>query len=282
MPHPRLPGCLICNCDVLKFAGNAQVVTRFFVSHDGKDANMTGELHLENEEHGDMVILGPSALGPGVEVLDGIPGVTQKMFILFEMAVTAFEPQYVARIDDDSYVNIPVIMHMLARNLSDRPFWFGYTIHGAQIDHRANDGLSLLKYQSYVDDLIHPPIVPQYMNGALVIISASAVEAMVAINNLVGLRMLWDDDVAIGLWLGGFDMKTLTPEEAGCIVKPYRPADFGLVEWDDAPMDNFCLDAPLPYALVHPCKHPDIIRRVYETAMDCEDPIAPGMPVAMR
>ena len=166
MPHPRLPGCLICNCDVLKFAGNAQVVTRFFVSHDGKDANMTGELHLENEEHGDMVILGPNALGPGVEVLDGIPGVTQKMFILFEMAVTAFEPQYVARIDDDSYVNIPVIMHMLARNLSDRPFWFGYTIHGAQIDHRANDGLSLLKYQSYVDDLIHPPIVPQYMNGA--------------------------------------------------------------------------------------------------------------------
>ncbi len=75
-------------------------------------------------------------------------------------------------------------MHMLARNLSDRPFWYGFTIHGAQIDHRETDGLSLLKYQSYVDDLIHPPIVPQYMNGALVIISATAVEAMVAINEL--------------------------------------------------------------------------------------------------
>ena len=33
------------------------------MSHDGKDANMTGELHLENEEHGDMVILEPNDLG---------------------------------------------------------------------------------------------------------------------------------------------------------------------------------------------------------------------------
>lgn len=46
----------------------AQVVTRFFVSHDGKDANMTGELQLEHEEHEDMVILGPGYLGPDKEV----------------------------------------------------------------------------------------------------------------------------------------------------------------------------------------------------------------------
>lgn len=46
----------------------AQVVTRFFVSHDGKDTNMTGELQLEHEEHEDMVILGPGYLGPDKEV----------------------------------------------------------------------------------------------------------------------------------------------------------------------------------------------------------------------
>ena len=259
-----------------------QIVTKFFVSHDGKNANMTAQLERENKEHGDMVILGPDALGPGKEFLEGIPGVTQKLFFLFEMAVTDFSPDYVARIDDDSYVNIPVIMHVLARNLSDRPFWFAYTIHGAQIDERAQDGLSLTKYQSYADDLIHPPVVPHYPNGALVLISASAVRAMVAVNDIVGLRMLWDDDVAIGLWLSGFNVKTLTPEEAGCVVKPYRPADFGMREWDDAPMDNFCLDAPMPYCLVHPCKDPDIIRRVYETAKDCGDPVAPGVPAEVE
>ena len=229
-----------------------------------------------------MVILGPDALGPGKVFLEGIPGVTQKLFFLFEMAVTDFSPEYVARIDDDSYVNIPVIMHILSKKLSDRPFWFAYTIHGAQIDERAQDGLSLAKYQSYVDDLIHPPVVPHYPNGALVLITASAVKAMVAVNDIVGLRMLWDDDVAIGLWLSGFDVKTLTPEEAGCIVKPYRPADFGMREWDDAPMDNFCLDAKLPYCLVHPCKDPDIIRRVYETARDCGDTVAPGVPAEVE
>lgn len=256
-----------------------QVVTKFFVSHDGKDANMTGELHLENKQHGDMMILEPNDLGPDQELQDGIPGVTQKLSFLFEMAVTEFNPEYVARVDDDAYVNIPVVMHMLARNLSDRPFWFGYAIHGAQIDERETDGLLLRKYQSFVDDLIHPPIVPQYMNGALVIISASAVEALVAVNNIIGLRMLWDDDVAIGLWLASFNMKYLTPEEAGCIVRPYRPKEFGLIEWDDAPADNFCLDAELPYALVHPCKDSHIIRRVFETAMECKDPIAPGLPM---
>ena len=269
----------LLNWLLIAIFGMVQVVVRFFVSHDGKSANVTGELQLENQEHGDMVISGSDDFGPGAEVLDGIPGVTQRMFILFEMAVTLFEPQYVARIDDDSYVNIPVIMHMLARNLSDRPFWFGFLHQGNQIDIRAMGGLSLKKYQSYVDDLIHPPIVPPYMNGCLVLISASAVEAMVAINNIVGLRMLWDDDVAIGLWLGGFDVKVLTAQEAGCVVKPYRPNDFGLVEWDDSPKDNFCLDAPLPYALVHPCKDPDIIRRVYENAIECKDPIAPGLPI---
>lgn len=131
-----------------------------------------------------------------------------------------------------------------------------------------------------MDDLVHPPIVPQYMNGALVIISASAVEALVAVNKIIGLRMLWDDDVAIGLWLASFDMKMLSENEAGCQVQPYRPKDFGLIEWDDAPYDNFCLDAQLPYAVVHPCKDPDMIRRIFETAMECGDPIAPGMPVA--
>ena len=50
------------------------------------------------------------------------------MSFLFEMSVTEYNPDFVARIDDDAFVNIPVIMHLLAKNLSDRPWWFGYAI----------------------------------------------------------------------------------------------------------------------------------------------------------
>ena len=50
------------------------------------------------------------------------------MSFLFEMAVTEYNPDFVARIDDDAFVNIPVIMHLIAKNLSGRPWWFGYVI----------------------------------------------------------------------------------------------------------------------------------------------------------
>ena len=55
-----------------------QVITKFFVSHDGKNANMTAQLQQENDYHGDMVILGPDALGPGKVFLEGIPGVASQ------------------------------------------------------------------------------------------------------------------------------------------------------------------------------------------------------------
>lgn len=48
------------------------------------------------------------------------------MSFLFEMAVTEYNPDCVARIDDDAFVNIPVIMHMIAKNVTSRPWWFGY------------------------------------------------------------------------------------------------------------------------------------------------------------
>ncbi len=52
------------------------------------------------------------------------------MLYLFELAVTKYNPDFVARIDDDAFVNIPVVMHLLAKNFSDRPWWFGCALCG--------------------------------------------------------------------------------------------------------------------------------------------------------
>ena len=241
---------------------------------------------LEQDQFGDMVIIGPrqhGQVGPGGrKFVDGNPGVTQRMSFLLEKAVHEYNAEYIARVDDDCYVNIPVLMHALARDdLADRPFWYGYAIPGVPIDERELYGMTRARYGTWMDDLIHKPLVPQYMNGALVLFSSVVAEAMFAMDQIIGLRMLWDDDVAIGLWLSPFDMRYLNSTTFGAAVEPYRPAQQGLPykEWDEVPKDHFCLGAEMPYAAVHPCKDPDIIRRVHAVARQCRDPLAPGIPV---
>ena len=146
---------------------------------------------------------------------DGNPGVTLRMGFLLKKAVTEHNAEYIAKVDDDAYVNIPVLMHMLHRNITDRPFWYGYPIPGAPIDEREIYGMTYARYGPWVDDLIYKPLVPQYMNGALVLFSSVVAEALHAVNSIIGLRMLWDDDVAIGLWLSALDMRYLNDTEAG-------------------------------------------------------------------
>ena len=236
---------------------------------------------LENEAAGKLQTkayhTGPQHFGK-VQFKDGNPGVTQRMSFMLERAVTEHNAEYVAKVDDDAYVNIPVLMDMLHRNITERPFWYGYAIPGAPIDEREIYGMTYARYGPWVDDLIYKPLVPQYMNGALVLFSSVVAEALHAVNSIIGLRMLWDDDVAIGLWLSAFDMQYLNDTEAGVSVKPYRPIELGYQEWDQVPQDNFCLSAALPYALVHPCKDPQIIQRVHAVAAQCRDPPAPRHP----
>lgn len=256
------------------------IAVRFFVAHDGSDSEQLSWLDLKQEQCGDMVISGPEEYG-GMEFRAGNPGVTQRMSFLLERAVTEFNADFVAKIDDDAYVNVPVIMATLARGdlagETSRPFWFGYPIPGVLVDERETYGLTYAKYGGWVDDLIYKPFVPQYMNGAFVLFSSAVAEALHAMNSIVGLRMLWDDDVAIGLWLSAFDMRYLNDTEAGATVAPYRPRDMGFQEWDQVPKDRFCLGAALPYAVVHPCKDPEILRRVHTNARQCGEPPAPWL-----
>ena len=102
---------------------------------------------LEQGQFGDMVIIGPRQHGQvgvgGRRFADGNPGVTQRMSFLLEKAVREYNADYIARVDDDCYVNIPVLMHALARgDLDDRPFWYGYAIPGVPIDKRELYGMT--------------------------------------------------------------------------------------------------------------------------------------------
>ncbi len=159
--------------------------------------------YLKQDQFGDMVIIGPrqywQIVPGGRKFVGGNPGVTQRMSYLLEKAVCEYSTDYIARVDDGCYVNIPVLMHMLAReDLADRPFWYGYAIPGVPTDERELYGMTRARYGPWMDDLIHKPFVPQYMNGALVLFSRVVAEAMYAMDQIIGLRMLWDDFCSFG------------------------------------------------------------------------------------
>ena len=92
----------------------------------------------------------------------------------------------------------------------------------------------LAEYQDMLKDTIHEPVVPEYMDGAGSILSVKVAQAVLAADDIVGLRILQNDAAAVGLWLGALDIYYMNETEAGCSVRPWEPLQEGRIDWGRA------------------------------------------------
>ena len=49
-----------------------------------------------------------------------------QVYYMMHYAVTSFDPQYILKADDDTYVNLPVVMTLLQQFPTDRAVYAGH------------------------------------------------------------------------------------------------------------------------------------------------------------
>jgi hypothetical protein len=52
-----------------------------------------------------------------------------QVYLLFEHAVTHFDPDFILKTDDDTFVNIPVVLHMLQQLGTERSMYIGERVN---------------------------------------------------------------------------------------------------------------------------------------------------------
>ena len=274
LPSPHEHGDLrdAARATWIPIARQSHVAVRFFcfvdTNHYGPD--MLEWMQGEQRQHRDTIIVTPETLGdPAGKTLKHTWS-TRMTIAMFRTATETFDPHFVMRATDEAYINIPVVMEMLAEHSAkSRPFWYGYA-HPGRIFWPSTIEESA-EYKDMLRDTVHEPVVPQYMDGAGAILSVKVAQAVLAANDIVGLRILQNNDAAIGLWLSALDINYMNETEAGCSVQPWEPLQEGRVDWEDQEKDAMCLRSSMPLAVVHPCKTVESVQAVFRAAVACRD-----------
>ena len=274
LPSPHEHGDLrdAARATWIPIARQSHVAVRFFcyvdTNHYGPD--MLEWMQGEQRQHRDTVIVTPDTLGdPAGKTLKRTWS-TRMTIAMFHTATATFDPDFVMRATDEAYINIPIIMEMLAEHSArSRPFWYGHA-HPGRIFWPSTSEESA-EYKGMLEDSVHEPVVPQYMDGAGAILSVRVAQAVLAGNDIVGLRILQNDAAAIGLWLGALDIYYMNETEAGCTVQPWEPLQEGRIDWEEQEKDSMCLRSSMPLAVVHPCKTVESMQAVFRAALACRD-----------
>ena len=111
-----------------------------------------------------------------------------------------------------------------------------------------------------------------YAAGPGYVISGAAIQAIVAANNLVGLRHNYHEDIAVGVWLSGLLIRFIAGDMAGVDIVDYMEVG----KDPDPEAARFCPGAPdqaphegLPYAWIHGLKRPGDMAHVLALARPC-------------
>ena len=190
-----------------------------------------------------------------------------QVYLLFEHAVTFFNPDFVMKADDDTFVNIPVVLAVLAAEHHSRSaIYFGRLARAPEVGGSEEEEDS--PFASYLEDTLARSQLPVYAAGPGYALSGAAVQAIVAANNLVGLRHNFHEDIAVGLWLSGLLVRFVGNDMAGVDI-----VDSLEVGRDPDPEpERFCPGAEgLPFAWIHGLKHPGDMAHVLALAQPCMD-----------
>ena len=256
----------------IPIARQSHVAVRFFCYVDTQyyGPDILEWMHGEQKQHHDVVVVTPETLGgPQGKILKHTWN-TRMTIAMFRTATETFDPHFVMRATDEAYINIPIVMEMLAVHaVKSRPFWYGHAHPGRIFWPKTNEEMA--EYKEMLEDTIHEPVIPQYMDGAGAILSVKVAQAVLAANDIVGLRILQNDDAAIGLWLSALDIYYMNETEAGYSVQPWEPLQEGRLEWDDQEKELMCVKSSMPLAVVHPCKTVESVKAVFRAAVGCRD-----------
>ncbi|CAL5221964.1 g4246 [Coccomyxa viridis] len=226
---------------LFKESYSSEVVVRFFVHCS------TGEPCQETEAHlGDIIYTRDrdDELGP---LAEGQEGVTQRVYLMFQHVVSSFDVRFVLKADDDTFINAPAIVQMLYKLSKDTSNYF-YV------------GMRMTRQR---------PLEEEEELAALAR-EDEAVEGIVALNHATGLRFLHYEDVAVGVWVSGMRLKFITDRDIG-----YRFVGHAN-QWDPEQRkvlkvtDNFCQDADMPTAWIHPLKEKEAFLEVARVSGACK------------
>ncbi len=73
-----------------------------------------------------VVLLSSTCSRAALFLLLGAIARCMQVYFMMHHAVTTFDPQYIMKADDDTYVNLPAVMRMLQHFPSDRAIYAGH------------------------------------------------------------------------------------------------------------------------------------------------------------
>ncbi|CAK0786752.1 hypothetical protein CVIRNUC_009966 [Coccomyxa viridis] len=242
---------------------SSEVIMRFFVH---EDCGTRGPCDDAEAGFGDIIYTRDrdDELGP---LAEGQEGVTQRVYLMFEHAVSNNDARFVMKADDDTFINVPALLHMLHKLSSDsnRFFYIGMRLTRDWLYGEEEKLAALAKEDIGEND----GYLSTYMQGGAYILSKEAVEGIVALNHATGLRFLHYEDVAVGVWVSGMRLQFVTDQDIGYHFVGH--ANF----WDQERLntlkvkDNFCEDADMPFAWIHPLKQSETLLEVAHTSGAC-------------
>lgn len=175
-------------------SSSVKVIYKFVVGSQSSSRIQSNQLHFEQSEHDDLLIL------PHLQ--DSYGNLTQKLLMAIESITAEYSFKYVLKCDDDTYVKLDRLVEELAAydaQLSERRFapnpppelYWGYFNGKAQIKVRGK-----WRESNFKSCDLYPPYA---LGGGYVI--SSGIAKYIAQNAAI-LSPLVSEDVSMGVWLG--------------------------------------------------------------------------------
>ena len=192
------------------------VVHKFVIGLSGLDHELFNDIQKESEKYRDLLLFDKHKEAYG-------PQCTDKLLRTLQWASKHSTAQYLMKTDDDCYVRLDYIIHILETRskISHKPFLCG-TIVQHEIPN--SEGKWAEHGWHHTKEYLPFPL------GSGYILPQALVKAIVTSNDLVPLRKLNNEDVTVGLWLAQYNIDyvyiqrydhDLISEEEACLVCPH-------------------------------------------------------------
>ncbi|CAL5222146.1 g4468 [Coccomyxa viridis] len=239
------------------------VIIVFYLHQDDEDASTVSLVREEQSQYNDIVLIRNEDFGNVLAT--GQAGVTQRVYLMMQHAQANYDLKLFMKADDDTFVNVPIMLNALRESVKDRFVYIGYPIKKTV----QNEGADLA--QAWLDDLVDegdwaPTMSSAYMQGGAYILSKEAVDAIVAVNHATGLRYLRDEDHTVGTWVSPMHLKYLSGDDVGLFFWPWG-FQAGYIQ----EAENYCQEAHQPIGWVHMLKKRDDMLEVFRLAQSCGD-----------
>ena len=165
-----------------------KVIIKFIIGTNSLATEQQSQLTTEEEEFNDIILL--------PELQESFKNLSRKVRTSFVHIDQSYSFKYLFKGDDDTYIQLDLLLSELAERNSQKSFYWGF-FDGRSRPKKAG------KYEEadwFVCDLYLP-----YALGGGYVISGDLVSRITV--NAEALALYNSEDVSVGLWLSAFDME---------------------------------------------------------------------------